>query len=254
MKKVLKTLVIFLAVISAFSCSKKYVSIDEEVSVTLVKAKELMAEKKHRNIIDLLSLRINKFSGVPGVDSLVYFLGISFIETEDYEQGVLQLRRLVDSFRNSPLRPEAYYYMSQAYVRRLPIPTREQKLTRMALRELNTFTELYPDHPLMENVKKDIKICRNLLAQYVFEIGYFYYRKEEYSPARAYFSDVIVEYIDTDLADDARVMISASYINLLDNESAKKEFEIVDYSKVTPEYKEYFEFVKKELEKWKAKS
>jgi len=248
-KNFIKILFVAILIISSFSCSKQYISVDQEVTETLQEVTQLVSDAKYRKVIDKLSPRINQFSGVQGVDSLVYFLGLSYIETEDFESGIVQLRRFVDNFKNSPLRPYAQFYLAQGYVRRLPIPSREQEITKMALRELNFFTELYPDHELMPVVKSDIKKCRNVLAQHDFDIGYFYYRKDEYSSAKAYFSDVMENYIDTDLSEDARTMYAISFLKLNDQESAGKQFDLIDYRKVHKDYKGFYIQLKKELKK-----
>ena len=241
MNIIIKFFLLALVLLSAFSCSKSYVSIDQEVDETLDKVVELMAKEKYRRVIEILAPRINQYSGVQGVDSLVYFLGISYVETEDFESGVVQLSRFVDNFRASPLRPYAQYYLGQSYVRRLPISTREQETTKRALAELNTFTELYPDHELMTEIKKDIKVCRNLLAKNIFDIGFFYFRKEDYSPSRAYFSDLLQDFIDTDLSEDARTMLAMSYIKLNDFENAQNEFQLIEKTKVSAKFVEYYD-------------
>ncbi len=247
MKKYLLLLLILPTIF--VSCSKKYATVDQEVSETLKEVKESIEDEDYREVIEKLSLKINQFSGTRGVDSLVYFLGVSYIELEEFESGAIQLRRFSDNFRISPLRPSAQYYIAQSYVRRLPIASRYQDITNMALRELNFFTELYPEHTLMKDVKKDIRTCRNLLAKSAFDIGYFYFRKDEFSPARAHFSDVIASFIDTDISDDARLMLSLSYLKLSDMENSKNEFELVEKNKVSDDFKSFYSDVEKGLSK-----
>jgi len=237
--------ILIISSFSLFNCSSKVVNKNKEpIDKILSKTKKLFYKEKFYKVITYLEPRINRYNGEKKLDSLMYFLGIAYLEEKEYEKAENEFRKITQIFRESPLRPYAQYYLAQVYMRRLPDPQRDQTITKMALRELMFFTELYPDHPLISLVKEDIRICRNNLAQKAYLNGYFYYKTKEYSAAKIYFLDVINEYFDTKWVDNATAKLVLCYIYLDDIDNARKYYELLKTLKLDKQSKQDYKKIR----------
>lgn len=224
--KISKVLFFVATILTSFiGCTQRYVDSRGVVDEALARTRKYIEAERYSRVVHYLEPRINTFSGVVGVDTLVYFLAYAYLESRDYDKAQHQFRRLIDTHRASDLRPLAQYYLTQTYMRRLPDVDRDQHFTQIALRELFFFTELYPDHELIPKVRKDIQHCRDLLAERIYRAGLFYMSREEFSAARMYFSDIVRQYLDSRWVPFAYLKLVESFLHLKDIESAFEYFE-----------------------------
>ena len=88
--------------------------------------------------------------------------------------------------------------------------------------------EPIPESKHIEFSENSIVPLRNKLAKKEFEAGRMYLKLEEYDSALIYFNEVINQYYDTVIADDARIFIIFTHVLKNDRKSA---FDYYNYQK-----------------------
>jgi outer membrane protein assembly factor BamD len=85
------------------------------------------------------------------------------------------------------------------------------------------FLEDFPQSELVQVAENSIATLRIKLAEKDYEVGRLYLKLEEYESALIYFRSVLINYYDTDFADDARIGIIFTHI-LNENRQGAKSY------------------------------
>jgi outer membrane protein assembly factor BamD len=110
---------------------------------------------------------------------------------------------LVRTMPSSPLVPKARYMKAMSGYNLSPKPDLDQKYTREAIDDFQTYIEYSPADTLAKDAATKIAELINKLAKKEFENGKLYYRLEYYKAAIAYFDNVMERFHDSEYADDA---------------------------------------------------
>jgi len=115
------------------------------------------------------------------------------------------LDRLINSYHNSVLTPDAYLKLAEAHAGLVDGPYYDQESTRQAITYFEDFMILYPSDNNVATAEKGLAHMKNELAESKMKIGDFYfYKRDNYKAARVLYNEAITAYPDSEVATRAR--------------------------------------------------
>jgi outer membrane protein assembly factor BamD len=170
-------------------------------------------------------------AGTTQPDKWLYERGTQNLQAKKYVKAREYFRQILDSYPQSPFRPDAKLGVGDAYLgegtaealvyaqnefrefltfyptnaradyaqfklamthfKQMPKPERDQTQTKEAITELTTFLERYPNSTLLPEGKARLRDARNRLGLSEYGVGLFYYRSRWYPGAIDRFSQLL---------------------------------------------------------------
>jgi len=161
--------------------------------------------------------------GVGEPDKFLFDRGKSSLDDKRWMTAREYFRRIIDSYPQSELRPEAklgigdsylgegtgeslvlaaneyrefltfyptnprsdyaQYRLGMVYFKQMRSPQRDQTETREAVREFETFVERYPNSALRPEVEAKLREARDRVSMAEYQVGVFYYKQRWYPGA-----------------------------------------------------------------------
>ncbi len=130
------------------------------------------------------------------------------------EEGLLpeardEFEKTLNDYPESEWAKKARYQIALADARRSSAAPYEQKVTQVAIQELEEVLKETPDTAFSEEAQQQIKDLKNKEAQQNFLIAEFYEKRKEYRAAEIYYSKIVESYKDTPWASQALNKIRA---------------------------------------------
>jgi len=162
-------------------------------------------------------------TGITEVDKFLYEKGTEALNKKRWYSAREYFQRLVDNYPQSPYRPDAKIGVGDAYLgegttesltlgiaefkefltfyptharadyaqfklglchfRQMRAPQRDQTETRLAVQELQTFVEKYPNSEIMSEGQAKLREARDRLSTSEYQVGYFYFKARWYPGA-----------------------------------------------------------------------
>jgi outer membrane protein assembly factor BamD len=166
-------------------------------------AKRNYDKKDYQQAIQDFSYIKVRFSGSKIVDKAQYYLAMSHYKREEYILAAYEFDYLLKNYPTSEFSEQGRYDMAMCYYRLSPTYDLDQTYTRYAITSFQLFIELYPNSSLAPDAEAKVFALRNKLAQKTFMSAEIYKKLDDYKAAIIYYDQVLVEYFETDYADDA---------------------------------------------------
>ena len=110
---------------------------------------------------------------------------------EALERAIAEYREFLGFFPTNPRADYAQYRLAMVYHRQMRSPQRDQSQTREAVAEFQRFVDRYPNSTLMPEVKTRLREARDRLSRADYEVGFFYYRQRWYPGAVDRFKELL---------------------------------------------------------------
>jgi outer membrane protein assembly factor BamD len=123
-------------------------------------------------------------------------LGDAYLGEDNPESLVLaanEFKEFLTFFPNHARADYAQYKLALSHVAQMLKPDRDQKETREAIKELDTFVARYPDSSLMPEARKKLREARDRLSTSDYLVGVNYFRWRVYPGAIQRFKAVLQE-------------------------------------------------------------
>ncbi|HEC97743.1 MAG TPA: outer membrane protein assembly factor BamD [Nitrospirae bacterium] len=138
----------------------------------------------------------------------------SFVLEGQPKLAVEEYRRFLQLYPDHPRAPYAQYQIALVHFKQIEGPERGAGGARKALEEFQKLLRLYPRNPYREVVELKINKCRNLIAEYEFLVGKFYYKKAAYNAAIGRFLGLLREFPDYKKTPEVLYLTGISYREL----------------------------------------
>jgi outer membrane protein assembly factor BamD len=103
--------------------------------------------------------------------------------TESLLLAVNEYREFLTFYPTNPRADYAQYKLGMTYFKQMRGPQRDQTETREAVRELQTFVERYPNSQLRPEAEAKLREARDRVSTSEYQIGVFYYKQRWYPGA-----------------------------------------------------------------------
>jgi outer membrane protein assembly factor BamD len=184
------------------SCSSTKETESIPVEERFKKAKLLFDNEDYLEAIEEFKIVTVQFQGSDfGDDAQFYLAECRFLRGE-YILASAEYDNLVRLMPNSPYTTTARYKRAESFYQLSPKSQLDQKYTRYALDNFQTYIEYSPSDSLVGEAERKITELTQKLARKMFEGGKLYFRMEYYKAATSYFEKLIQDYHDTPYVDD----------------------------------------------------
>jgi outer membrane protein assembly factor BamD len=122
-------------------------------------------------------------------------------QNSDPEDAIDMLDRLVNSYSQSVLVPDAYISLGRMHSDLVAGAYYDQDETKQAMTYYEDFMILFPGDANISTAANGLDSMRNLLAESKMRIGDFYfYKRDNYTAARVFYNEAITSYPDSAVA------------------------------------------------------
>lgn len=146
----------------------------------------------------------------------------SYYQDDSYDSAVVALDRFIQLHPSNPDVPYAYYLKALSYYEQISDITRDQKMTRLALRTLDELVRRFPTSKYAKDAKLKLDLTRDHLAGKEMEIGRYYLTQRQYLASINRFKTVIDDYQSTTHVPEALHRLAESYVALGITREAQK--------------------------------
>jgi outer membrane protein assembly factor BamD len=117
--------------------------------------------------------------------------------------AVAAYREFLTLYPSAPQAAYAQYQAAESYFQQRNKPDRDQTSTSQALDEFQRLLDVYPNSQYVEQARDRIHVCRQILAQASFDVGYFYQKtRKAWRAAIARYETVLRRYPDYENLDE----------------------------------------------------
>ena len=144
----------------------------------------------------------------------------TYFEEGSYEEASVEYESFLDIHPYHKYASYAQYKLAMSFFKRIKTVDISYTWAQRALQEFEKLRRRYPRNPYMDIVDSRIKTCKNILAEYEFYVGSFYFDKGSYEAAANRFTGLLKNYPDSKKESEALYYLGLSYENLGQRERA----------------------------------
>ncbi len=225
-KKSIRVITLMLLVIGFASCSKyQRLLKSDDVELQYEKAVEYYYNEDYGRAIGLLTNIIPAFRGTVKAESINYYYAMAHFKQRDYALASHYFRSYANAFPRSQ-HAEEFLYLS-AYCKYLESPrySLDQTTTLQAIRELQNFTNKYPESERVEDANNLIDELRSKLERKRYNTAWLFMNISDYLAAATTFENLIRDYPDTEYREEAMFMIVKAHYEFAVNSIVERQEE-----------------------------
>ena len=143
------------------------------------------------------------YRGKENAEEIAWYYAQALYKEKDYYTAGYQFKRFTRQFPYSERNEEAAFLSAYCKYMESPAYSLDQKQTREAIEEFETFAERWPRSPHMPEVNNYLDEMRVKLMKKDFEIAYGYYYIEEYRAAYEQFKQFLNLYPEAPTREEA---------------------------------------------------
>jgi outer membrane protein assembly factor BamD len=146
----------------------------------------------------------------------------TYVLEKETETAVEEFRRFLELYPAHKYAPYAQFQIGMVYFDQMEDAERGQDVARKALEEFEKLNRLYPRNPYRESLVYYIEAARSTIAEHIFLVGNFYYRKDSYEAAVNRYIQLLEEFPDFNGKEEVLYRISVGYARAGDPENARR--------------------------------
>lgn len=128
--------------------------------------------------------------------------------------AVATYREFLTLYPSHPQADYAQFMLAESQFAQTHSADRDQTPTQEALREYNRLLDLYPNSPYIEQARRRIQVCRQLLARAEYLVGYFYQRTRNVPRAAiARYEALLRDYPDYERLDEVLYRLGRALVD-----------------------------------------
>jgi outer membrane protein assembly factor BamD len=189
---------------------------------SVAKAIGLYNQKKYAAMEPILTDAKTQCGGSIIMDTVLYYLGLSYIKTKRYVEAKSELERMVQDYPYSPFFDDAKFRIGQAVYLQSNPSSKDQTETNDAIRIFRDILETNPNTKMADSIKYYLNEAQEKIAQKEFENSKFYEKLKENESAIIYYRSFINDYPESRYKDQA-LLNMANLLIKLDRKSEARE-------------------------------
>lgn len=156
-------------------------------------------------------------------EKLTYYTANCYFQMKDYSIASYYYKQYVQMYPRSEHAEESAFLSAYCYYLESPRASLDQTNTYIALRELQSFIDLYRGSTKVDEAHRLMDDLRAKLEVKSYNIGRLYYRMGDYQAAITSFENLLDEYPDTDFKEEVLYSITKAYYTYAEKSIASKK-------------------------------
>jgi outer membrane protein assembly factor BamD len=149
----------------------------------------------------------------------------SYYNQKKWEEALSYYRDFGDLHPDDEHVPYAMFRTGLCYANQVPVPDRDQRVTRSAVEAYGDLIDSFPDDPYAQEAREKSHELNIRLAENAFIVANFYFEKEEYQAAARRFQIMLEEYPGVGFDPLVLQRLGISYAELNRPDDAARVFE-----------------------------
>lgn len=227
--------------LSLASCSQyNRIQKSNDYQKKLAFANKLYKEEKYNKAQLLYSQVKDAFKGTKQYEQLFYNYAYTYYYMKDYESAAFYFKNFVQAFPNSSKTEEMDYMQAYCFYKLSPRVELDQANTIKAISAMQTFINIYPNSKRVKEGTEIIDKCRAKLELKEYKAAKLYYDLGYYKAAGVTFSNLLLDYPDSEDGDKYKFLSIKSYYKYADKSVITKQKE--RYQTVITQYLSFEDF------------
>lgn len=179
--------------------------------------------------VNYLSLVRNECSGeIDDLDSIYFFLGLSYMKGRKYEDARIEFRTIIEEFPHSEFIEQTYYLLAYSSFKSAPIVQRDNRLLRRAEREFSSFISGYPNSEWTDSARVFLDSINDKLLEKDILVAEFYEIIRKYESAVIYYETILEDYVGNSRIPEIRLRLAKNLIKAQRFAEAEDQFQILE--------------------------
>ena len=128
-----------------------------------------------------------------------------------YDTAIQAARRFINLYPTDEDAPYAQYIIGLSYFNQMPVVTRDQRDTQLAIQNFNELLERYPGSIYEDDARAKLRIARDQIAGKEMQVGRYYLERRQYPGAINRFRAVVERYPNTRHIEEALARLVETY-------------------------------------------
>ncbi len=130
----------------------------------------------------------------------------------NFDDAIQAARRFTTLYPTHEDAAYAQYIVAISYFSQMPVITRDQRDTQLAIQNFNELIDRYPDSIYVEDAKNKRRIAIDQLAGKEMQVGRYYLERREYAAALTRFRNVVESYSNTRHVEESLARLTETYL------------------------------------------
>ncbi|MBM4129165.1 MAG: outer membrane protein assembly factor BamD [Nitrospira sp.] len=222
----LKILILSLLALIFFSCSSKPPVVKPpepfDPEKALAKAGEQIEKKEYAEARATLLEVKNRDMSKKYAPLAQLKTADSYIQEGEPELAVIEYQRFIETYPDHKYAVYAQYQIAMTYFNQIESPDKGYGAAARALHEFEKLKRMFPRNPYRDVINLRIEKCKNVIADYEFFVGEFYYKKGSYTAALARFEGLLKKFPEYKREPEVLYHIVMVYKNLGQEEKGQE--------------------------------
>ncbi len=158
-------------------------------------------------------------------EKLTYYTADCYYQMKDYQIASYYFGQYAQMYPRGEYAEECSYLSAYCNYLESPRASLDQTNTYLALRELQSFIDLYPMSPRVDEAHKLMDDLRKKLEDKAYNVGMLYYKMGQYQAAITSFESLLDDYPDTDYKEKVLYSITKAYYTYAEKSIYQKKAE-----------------------------
>lgn len=167
-------------------------------------------DKNYTKAIQLYENLIMHYHGKEHAEDICWYYAMCMLHEKDYYSAGYQFKSFFKRFAYSDRAEEALYQAANCKYNESPEYFLDQKLTKEAIQEYESYLDRYPASVHVPEINARIDELNEKLMHKAYDIAYSYYQTENYHAAYASLQSFLNNYPDSPYREDAMFYLLAS--------------------------------------------
>lgn len=130
----------------------------------------------------------------------------------NFDDAIQASRRFLTLYPTHEDASYAQYIIGISYFSQMPVITRDQRDTRLAIQNFNELLERYPESIYVDDAKNKRRIALDQLAGKEMQVGRYYLERREYAAALSRFRRVFENFSNTRHVEESLARLTETYL------------------------------------------
>ncbi len=179
----------------------------------------------YNHALQLFDLLQASFRNTPKGEAITYRTAQCYYLQQDFDIASYYYNRFVQTYPFSKNAEKAAYMSAYCSYKLSPEAGLDQTSTHSAIKQLQSFTERYPESDSVDRAKYLMADLNNKLEQKDYNICRLFYRMENYSAAITSFENMLKKYPNTEHREEILFDMAKTYYDYAENSITEKQRE-----------------------------